>query len=220
MFHDPTRVAAIQLGSDNQLQTKPVSETSGQFQHMSVTYFAVHVLKCTDTYVQAHITFFNIMVILWNGCIFLYIALIRLLVYLNWVNLLYRSVWPHCPYMVQCNTVYWGYSAAYSTSLGCRRQPSLACHAWNHGKSPKSSPLSQQCRFHCHTWSAGESHYCVNSKGFMKFGTHTNEESDEYQQKWLPLSEFVGLCSKYIAIPYGSMAFILKNLPFQITRCF
>ena len=71
----------------------------------------------------------------------------------------------------------------YSTSLGCRRQPSLACHAWNHGKSPKSSPLSQQCRFHCHTWSAGESHYCVNSKGFMKFGTHANEESDEYQQK-------------------------------------
>ena len=60
----------------------------------------------------------------------------------------------------------------YSTSLGCRRQPSLACHAWNHGKSPKSSPLPQQCRFHCHTWSAGESHYCVNSKGFMKFGTH------------------------------------------------
>ena len=106
MFHDLTRVAAIQLGSNNQLQTKPVSETSGQFQHMSVTYFAVHVLKCTDTYVQAHITFFDIMVILWNGCIFLYIALIRLLVYLNWVNLLYRSVWPHCPYMVQCNTVY------------------------------------------------------------------------------------------------------------------
>ena len=111
----------------------------------------------------------------------------------------------------------WG---PYSTSLGCRRQPSLACHAWNHGKSPKSSPLSQQCRFHCHTWSAGESHYCVNSKGFMKFGTHTNEESDEYQQKWLPLSDFVGLCSKYIAIPYGSMAFILKNPSFQITRCF
>ena len=105
----------------------------------------------------------------------------------------------------------------YSTSLGCRRQPSLACHAWNHGKSPKSSPLSQQCRFHCHAWSAGESHYCVNSKGFMKFGTHTNEE---YQQKWLPLSDFVGLCSKYIAIPYGSMAFILKNPSFQITRCF
>ena len=59
----------------------------------------------------------------------------------------------------------------YSTSLGCRRQPSLACHAWNHGKSPKSSPLSQQCRFHCFTWSAGESHCCVNSKGFTKFGT-------------------------------------------------
>ena len=112
-----------------------------------------------------------------------------------------------------------GYSA-YSTSLGCRRQPSLACHAWNHGKSPKSSPLSQQCRFHCRTWSAGESHYCVNSNGFMKFGTHTNEKSDEYQQKWLPLSDFVGLCSKYIAIPYGSMAFILKNPSFQITRCF
>ena len=51
----------------------------------------------------------------------------------------------------------------------------------------------------------------VNSKGFMKFGTHTNEESDECQQKWLPLSDFVGLCSKYIAIPYGSMAFILKK---------
>ena len=116
-----------------------------------------------------------------------------------------------------------GYSItllSYSTSLGCRRQPSLACHAWNHGKSPKSSPLSQQCRFHCHTWSAGESHYCVNSKGFTKFGTHTNEESDEYQQKWQPLSDFVGLCSKYIAIPYGSMAFILKNLTFLITRCF
>ena len=112
------------------------------------------------------------------------------------------------------------YIEPYSTSLGCRRQPSLACHAWNHGKSPKSSPLSQQCRFHCHTWSAGESHYCVNSKGFMKFGTHANEESDEYQQKWLPLSDFVGLCSKYIAIPYGSMAFILKNPSFQITRCF
>ena len=111
-------------------------------------------------------------------------------------------------------------SLPYSTSLGCRRQPSLACHAWNHGKSPKSSPLSQQCRFHCHTWSAGESHYCVNSKGFMKFDTHANEESDEYQQKWLPLSDFVGLCSKYISIPYGSMAFILKNLPFQITRFF
>ena len=46
-------------------------------------------------------------------------------------------------------------------------------------------------------WSAGESHYCVNIKGFMKFGTHTNEESDEYEQKWLPLSDFVGLCSKY-----------------------
>ena len=112
------------------------------------------------------------------------------------------------------------WSSPYSTSLGCRRQPSLACHAWNHGKSPKSSPLSQQCRFHCHTWSAGESHYCVNSNGFMKFGTHTNEESDEYQQKWLTLSDFVGLCSKYIAIPYGSMAFILKNPSFQITRCF
>ena len=106
MFGDLTRVAAKQLGSDNQLQTKPVSQTSGQFQHMSVTYFAVHVLKCTDTYVQAHITFFVIMVILWNGCIFLYIALTMLLVYLNWVNLLCRSVWPHCPYMVQCNTVY------------------------------------------------------------------------------------------------------------------
>ena len=65
----------------------------------------------------------------------------------------------------------------YSTSLGCRRQPSLACHAWNHGKSQKSSPLSQQCRFHCYTWSVGESHYCVNSKGFMNFDTHTNEES-------------------------------------------
>ena len=114
----------------------------------------------------------------------------------------------------------WSTLGPYSTSLGCRRQPSLACHAWNHGKSPKSSPLSQQCRFHCHTWSAGESHYCVNSNGFMKFGTHTNEESDEYQQKWLPLSDFVGLCSKYIAIPYGSMAFILKNPSFQITRCF
>ena len=113
-----------------------------------------------------------------------------------------------------------GHSHILSTSLGCRRQPSLACHAWNHGKSPKSSPLSQQCRFHCHTWSAGESHYCVNSKGFMQFGTHTNEESDEYQQKWLPLSDFVGLCSKYIAIPYGSMAFILKKTSFQITRCF
>ena len=106
MFGDLTRVAAKQLGSDNQLQTKHVSQTSGQFQHMSVTYFAVHVLKCTDTYVQADITFFVIMVILWNGCIFLYIALTRLLVYLNWVNLLCRSVWPHCPYMVQCNTVY------------------------------------------------------------------------------------------------------------------
>ena len=68
-------------------------------------------------------------------------------------------------------------SLPYSTSLGCRRQQSLACHAWNHGKSQKSSPLSQQCRFHCHMWSAGESHYCVNSKVFMKFGTHTNEES-------------------------------------------
>ena len=113
------------------------------------------------------------------------------------------SVWPprgHHWY----NTALSAYHNTYSTSLGCRRQPSLACHAWNHGKSPKSSPLSQQCRFHCHTWSAGESHYCVNSKGFMKFGTHTNEESDEYQKKWLPLSDFVGLCSKYIAIPYGS----------------
>ena len=30
----------------------------------------------------------------------------RLFVYLNWVNLLCRSIWPHCPYMVQCNTVY------------------------------------------------------------------------------------------------------------------
>ena len=113
MFGDLTRVAAKQLGSDNQLQTKPVSQTSGQFQHMSVTYFAVHVLKCTDTYVQAHITFFVIMVILWNGCIFLYIALTMLLVYLNWVNLLCRSVWPHCPYMVQCNTVY-----RYSCAVG------------------------------------------------------------------------------------------------------
>ena len=73
-----------------------------------------------------------------------------------------------------------GDATAYSTSLGCRRQLSLACHAWNHGKSQKSSPLSQQCRFHCHRWSAGESHYCVNSKGFMKFGTHTNEESKIY----------------------------------------
>ena len=91
------------------------------------------------------------------------------------------------------NDLPWRWHRSYSTSLGCRRQPSLACHAWNHGKSPKSSPLSQQCRFHCHTWSAGECHYCVNSKGFMKFGTHTNEESDEYQQKWLPLSDFVGI---------------------------
>ena len=64
MFGDLTRVAAKQLGSDNQLQTKPVSQTSEQFQHMSVTYFAVHVLKCTDTYDQAHITFFVIMAIL------------------------------------------------------------------------------------------------------------------------------------------------------------
>ena len=29
-----------------------------------------------------------------------------------------------------------GMHRSYSTSLGCRRQPSLACHAWN-GKSPK-----------------------------------------------------------------------------------
>ena len=107
MFGDLTRVAAKQVGSDNQLKTKPVSQTSGQFQHMFVTYFAAHVLKCTDTYVQAQNTFFVIMVILWNGCNFLYIAFTRLLVYLNWVNLLCRSVWPHCPYMVQCNTVYW-----------------------------------------------------------------------------------------------------------------
>ena len=131
MFHDLTRVAAIQLGSDNQLQTKPVSETSGQFQHMSVTYFAVHVLKCTDTYVQAHITFFDIMVILWNGCIFLYIALIRLLVYLNWVNLLYRSVWPHCPYMVQCNTVYCFLDLRLFNSPDLRRLVlCYCCQAW------------------------------------------------------------------------------------------
>ena len=59
----------------------------------------------------------------------------------------------------------------------------------------------------------GESHYSVNSNGFTEFGTHTNEESDENQQKWLPLSDFVGLSSKYIAIPYGSVAFILKTVP-------
>ena len=134
----------------------------------------------------------------------------------NFYEIRIMSSWNICDMGPSLLTDRW----PYSTSLGCRRQPSLACHAWNHGKSPKSSPLSQQCRFHCHTWSAGESHYCVNSNGFMKFGTHTNEESDEYQQKWLPLSDFVGLCSKYIAIPYGSMAFILKNPLFQITRCF
>ena len=87
--------------------------------------------------------------------------------------------------------IHW-WKLPYSTSLGCRRQPSLACHAWNHGKSPKSSPLSQQCRFHCHTWSAGESHYCVNSKGFMKFGTHTNEES----RRWIStkMTAIIRLC--------------------------
>ena len=106
VFSDLTRVAAKQVGSDNKLQTKPVSQTSGQFQHMFVTYFAAHVLKCTDSYVQAHNTFSVIMVILWNGCTFLHIAFTRLFVNLNWVNLLCRSVWPHCPYMVQCDSVY------------------------------------------------------------------------------------------------------------------
>ena len=41
------------------------------------------------------------------------IAFTRLFVYLNWVNLPCRSIWPHCPYMVQCNTVY--------SSLGKKR---------------------------------------------------------------------------------------------------
>ena len=94
---------------DGTLYLEPtlVSQTSGHFQLMIVTYFAVNVLKCTDIHVQAHNSIFVIMVILWNGCIFLCIAFTRLFVYLNWVNLLCRSIWPHCPYMVQCNTVYW-----------------------------------------------------------------------------------------------------------------
>ena len=37
---------------------------------------------------------------------FLTHCLHQLCVYLNWVNLLCRSSWPHCPYMVQCNIVY------------------------------------------------------------------------------------------------------------------
>ena len=93
---------------DGTLYLEPtlVSQTSGHFQLMFVTYFAVNVLKCTDIHVQAYNSIFVIMVILWNGCIFLCIAFTRLFVYLNWVNLLCRSIWPHCPYMVQCNTVY------------------------------------------------------------------------------------------------------------------
>ena len=93
---------------DGKLYLEPtlVSQTSGHFQLLFVTYFAVNVLKCTDIHVQAYNSIFVIMVILWNGCIFLCIAFTRLFVYLNWVNLLCRSIWPHCPYMVQCNTVY------------------------------------------------------------------------------------------------------------------
>ena len=94
---------------DGKLYLEPtlVSQTSGHFQLMFVTYFAANVLKCTDIHVQAHNSIFVIMVILWNGCIFLCIAFSRLFVYLNWVNLLCRSIWPHCPFMVQCNTVYY-----------------------------------------------------------------------------------------------------------------
>ena len=93
---------------DGTLYLEPtlVSQTSGHFQLMFVTHFAVNVLKCTDTHVQAYNSMFVIMVILGNGCIFLWIAFTRLFVYLNWVNLLCRSIWPHCPYLVQCNTVY------------------------------------------------------------------------------------------------------------------
>ena len=92
---------------DGKLYLEPtlVSQTSDYFQLMFVTYFAVNVLKCTDIHVEAHNSIFVIMVILWNGCIFLCIAFTRRFVYLNWVNLLCRSIWPHCPYMVQCNTV-------------------------------------------------------------------------------------------------------------------
>ena len=92
---------------------------------------------------------------------------------------------------------------AYSTSLGCRRQPSLACHAWNHGKSQKSSPLSQHCRFHCHAWSAGESHYCVNSKGFMKFGTHTNA-TPLMRNRWrsTKITAIIRLCWPFFQIIY------------------
>ena len=50
------------------------------------------------------------MVISWNGCIFSYIAFTRLLVCLNCVNLLCRPIWAHCPYMVQCNSVYYEHS--------------------------------------------------------------------------------------------------------------
>ena len=50
-----------------------------------------------------------------------------------------RSVDSMCPVSI-CSawrTLPCGW-APYSTSLGCRRQPSLACHAWNHGKSWES----------------------------------------------------------------------------------
>ena len=46
------------------LESTLVSQTSGHFQLMFVTYFAVNVLKCTDIHVQADNSIVVIMVIL------------------------------------------------------------------------------------------------------------------------------------------------------------
>ena len=39
---------------------------------MLIIYSAIHVLKCTDIHIQAQSYFFVIMVLLWNGYIFIY----------------------------------------------------------------------------------------------------------------------------------------------------
>ena len=130
-------------------------------------------------------------------------------------NLAIPNLWFRCDFRASFLVCNHRSSLPYSTSLGCRRQPSLACHAWNHGKSQKSSPLSQQYKFHCHTWSAGESHYCVNSKGFSLARTLM-------RNRWrsTKMTAIIRLCWPFFQICCDPIAFILKNRPFQMTRCF
>ena len=92
------------------LESTLVSQTSGHFQLMFVTYIAVNVLKCTDIHVQAHNSILVIMVfcemgvfsyaLLLPGCLFTWIGSICYVGQYDLIAHIWSSVTP-CIIMIE-----------------------------------------------------------------------------------------------------------------------